>query len=136
MYKTILVEKEYPPVGEFVTTIDEDGKHRVYKINKDRTWTLRDSDGVDSPPNNLKITQWLKKCDRGDFIEIAIKYREIEALEKKKQDLYGLRDNVKEILNGHIEIPEEEIFALFNQLDKLSKYLDTNINRIHGAVGV
>jgi hypothetical protein len=136
MYKIISIEKEYPPVGEFVTTIDEAGKHRVYKMNKDKTWTMRDYDGVDSPPNNLKIAQWLKKCDRGDFIEIAFKYKEIEALKKKKQDLYGLRENVKEILNGHVEIPEEEIFKLFNQLEKLSKYLDANIDKIHGSVGL
>ncbi len=73
---------------------------------------------------------------RDDFTRIAIEYQGIENLKDKKQKLYGLRQQVIDILQGHYEIPEEEVLKLFNQLEGLSKYLDDSINKIYQRVGV
>lgn len=134
MYKTISIKKQYPKIGEFVTTIDKNGEHRVCKMNKDNSFTMRDADGVNSPNNNIEITHWLKKCDKDDFCEIASDYKEIESLRRKKQDLYNIRFQIIGILEGHIEIPEEEIFKVNKQLDDLSKYLDKNIKDIYSRI--
>jgi hypothetical protein len=136
MFKKVSILQELPPVGQFVTTIDKDGQHRVYRMNGDKTWCMRDLDGRESPNNNLPITHWLKEgIDRDTFFKIAILNQEIDLTKEKKQKLFGLQSQVIEILKGHTEIPQEEILDLFNQLEKLSKYLDAHIKKQFDNVG-
>ena len=61
MFKEISIEEELPPIGKFVTTIDEAGQQRVHRMNEDGTWFMRDANGTNSPNNNLLITHWLKE---------------------------------------------------------------------------
>lgn len=136
MYQTISIEKESPPFGEFVTTIDKNGEHRVYRMNKDKTWTMRDSDGTNSPINNLEITHWLKKFDRSDFLKLVLAHQEIKETENKKAKLFGLKSDIIEILRGHTEIPQEDLFKTFNQIEKLCGHLDEYIKTKYSALGV
>jgi len=136
MYKKVSLKEELPPVGEYVTVIDEKDNYRAYAMNKDGSWTLRDSDGINSPNNNLKLTHWIKKCDRDDYLEISRQISLINNIKEKKLQLQGLKDRVIEILKGHVEIPEKEVFLVFQNLDVLSKYLDAEILRINKSFDI
>ncbi len=61
-YKKVSIEEKFPPLMKFVTTIDENGEHRVYRLTK-HGWNMRDGDGINSPNNNLQITHWLEEVD-------------------------------------------------------------------------
>jgi hypothetical protein len=67
--------------------------------------------------------------DRDTFFKAYALYRETELIKEKSQKLFELKGIVVKILEGHIEIPEEEIFKLFAQLDILIKHLDTGIDK-------
>lgn len=58
----IPVELKLPEEGKWVTTIDEAGEHRVYRLTE-YGWNMRDADGVNSPNKNLKITHWLEEVE-------------------------------------------------------------------------
>jgi hypothetical protein len=60
MYRKVKVSERLPEVGKFVTTIDEAGEHRVYRLTE-HGWNMRDSDGDNSPNNNLPIIFWLEE---------------------------------------------------------------------------
>lgn len=74
IFKKVSIEDRLPEKNKFVTTIDEAGEHRVYRLTE-HGWNMRDSDGTNSPNNNLKITHWLEEVeDSGfkiDFFELA-----------------------------------------------------------------
>lgn len=66
-FRKISIKEELPPIGKFVTTIDKDSEHRVYRLEKIEPvglfWNMRDADGINSPSNNTEITHWLKEVD-------------------------------------------------------------------------
>ena len=93
-YRKVSIKEELPMVGKFVTTIDEAGEHRVYRLNNDATWFMRDSDGINSPNNNLPITHWLKP----EFSQDEIKYLEskywfAESIDKTSFTRKSIHDN-------------------------------------------
>lgn len=67
-YIKVSIKEELPKSGLFVTAIDIEGNQRVYCHNNDDTWTMRDADGINSPNNNLQITDWLKPSFSEDEI--------------------------------------------------------------------
>lgn len=56
---------------------------------------------------------------------------QIRLEEEKKQNLLKTKNTIKEILIGHVEIPEEEIFEAFNKIIGLSKYIDASIEKYY-----
>jgi hypothetical protein len=65
--------------------------------------------------------------DRHLFHQANWLYNSIQNAENAGKELHGLKAKIVEILKGHTEIPEEEIYAFRNQVDKLGKYLDVYI---------
>ena len=61
-------------------------------------------------------------------------YTQIERIKEKQSKLFSLKDEIKKILEGHVEIPEEEVFAAFYQLEKLSSYLDKNVEDMYSHI--
>ena len=59
IFKAISIKDELPPLNKFVTTIDEAGEHRVYRLTE-HGWNMRDAAGINSPNDNLPILYWLK----------------------------------------------------------------------------
>lgn len=76
-YKKISVEERFPEIGKFVTTIDTDNQHRVYRLTE-YGWNMRDADGINSPNNNLCITHWLEEVDLSEVIDNARKWTEFD----------------------------------------------------------
>jgi len=72
--------------------------------------------------------------NRDSFHQAISIYHGIKATENKQSELYGLRSKVVQILEGHIEIPEDEIFNLFRQLEKLSEYLEKDIQKAYKQI--
>lgn len=62
MYRKVAVTERLPELNKFVTTIDTDNEHRVFRFTESG-WNMRDSDGVNSPNNNLPITHWLEEIE-------------------------------------------------------------------------
>lgn len=62
LYRTVPIVDRLPPLGEWVTTIDQAGNHRVYRLIE-HGWNMRDVGGTNSPPDNLPMTYWLEKVD-------------------------------------------------------------------------
>ncbi len=61
-FKKVSITEKEPPLNKFVTTIDEAGEQRVYRLT-DYGWNMRDADGENSPCNNLPITHWLEEAN-------------------------------------------------------------------------
>lgn len=59
-YRAIPLEEELPPINKYVITRDEDGEHIVYR-RTEYGWNMRDTNGINTPNDNLKITHWLKE---------------------------------------------------------------------------
>lgn len=72
--------------------------------------------------------------ERESFNKAINIYHYIKAMENKKTELYGLRNKIIQILEGYIEIPEEEVFAVFNKLEKLSQYLEKDIQKAYKEI--
>jgi hypothetical protein len=66
MYRKVDVTERLPKLMKFVTTIDTNNEHRVYRLT-DHGWNMRDADADNSPNNNLPITHWLEEIQ-----EIAV----------------------------------------------------------------
>jgi hypothetical protein len=62
MYRKVLISERLPEIGKFVTTIDEAGEHRVYRLTE-HGWNMRDADGDNSPNNNLPMIYWLEEIN-------------------------------------------------------------------------
>lgn len=135
IYQAISIKRELPPVGKFVTTIDTAGEQRVYRINEDKTWSMRDLDGSDSPNNNLPVIYWLKESiDLDTCHKIACYLDLIKALKEKQFKILDLKNEIKEILKGHVEIPEEKVYDVFNDIDQLSDCLNINIEKYYSKL--
>lgn len=72
--------------------------------------------------------------DRSKFYEVSYLYSEIQLLQDKEKKMYDLRRRIIKILKGHLEIPEEELLSVFNGLEKLSKYLEKDIERLNKKI--
>lgn len=62
VYRKISIHERLPELNKWVTTIDTDNQHRVYRLTK-HGWNMRDTDGDNSPDNNLPITHWFEESD-------------------------------------------------------------------------
>ena len=62
MYRKVDVAERLPELMKFITTIDTDNEHRVYRFT-DYGWNMRDANGDNSPNNNLPITHWLEEIE-------------------------------------------------------------------------
>jgi hypothetical protein len=69
--------------------------------------------------------------DRHSFHKANVTYQRIQMVEKQKSKLWNLKAEVVEILKGHTEIPEEEIYGMFSKIESLCKYLDKDIERMY-----
>jgi hypothetical protein len=69
-----------------------------------------------------------------DYHTANIAYEQIKSLETKKTKLYELKQQIKEILKGHTEIPEEKVFEAWNRIDDLCKYLDAKIESVYKKI--
>ena len=65
--------------------------------------------------------------DRDEFSRVIWIDRRITLEEAKVQKLHSMKSEIVEILKGHIEIPEDDIFATWNCIDKLMNHLKSNI---------
>lgn len=72
--------------------------------------------------------------NRDTFSECNIINLRIKQLEEQKSKLLNIKNEIIEILRGHTEIPEEELFTVFNNIKKLSKYLDVDIEKLYERV--
>lgn len=61
-------------------------------------------------------------------------YQKIQLEEENKRKLYGLKDQIIELLKGHIEIPEEKIFCIFREIKDLCGYLDKSIEELYQKI--
>jgi len=57
MYKKVLLKDELPPIGVYITTIDSNNNHVVYKMNEDKSFTMKGT----YENNNSPIIYWLKE---------------------------------------------------------------------------
>jgi len=62
IFRKVAVTERLPELMKFVTTIDIANEQRVYRLTK-YGWNMRDSDGGNSPNNNLVITHWLEEVE-------------------------------------------------------------------------
>ena len=86
MYRKVKVSERLPEAGKFVTTIDEAGEHKVYRLTE-HGWNMRDADGDNSPNNNLPIIFWLEEIKEYGSEEIIGKVSErFKELEHKNCD--------------------------------------------------
>lgn len=86
MYRKVKISERLPEVGKFVTTIDEAGEHRVYRLTE-HGWNMRDVDGDNSPNNNLPIIFWLEEIKGYGSEELIGKVSErFKDLEHKNWD--------------------------------------------------
>jgi hypothetical protein len=92
-FKKVSVTERLPELNKFVTTIDEAGEHRVYRlVNVEpvgNSWNMRDADGINSSNNNLPITHWLEEVDLSEMEAKANKY---DVLDEKISACYGKED--------------------------------------------
>lgn len=72
--------------------------------------------------------------DRHLFHQANWIYTKIKQEEEKSTRLYNLRNQIKEILSGHIEIPEELIFEIFHKIDGLREYVDKGIEEAYKQI--
>lgn len=72
--------------------------------------------------------------DRGLFYEANWIYLLIKKEEEKKNKLLNIKDQIIEILKGHIEIPEEELFDIFRRIKKLSEYIEKDIQKAYKQI--
>lgn len=66
MYKEVLLTERLPEMGVWVTMIDTEGNHRVYR-RTEHGYNMRDSDGLMSPSNNLAFVCWLEKVNLKEY---------------------------------------------------------------------
>lgn len=84
-YQKVSIKEELPPLGKFVTTIDSENEHRVFRLvdtSEGLMWNMRDADGSNSPNNNNTITHWLKELvafNLNGIYDMAQKYMKLEA---------------------------------------------------------
>ncbi len=60
--------------------------------------------------------------------------QQIEIDKNKKQKLHALKGEIKQILAGHLEIPEEEVYKAFAQIDVLMIWVDKSIDRHNNRI--
>lgn len=72
--------------------------------------------------------------DRHLFHKANSIYSRIKLEEEKSAKLYDLRDQIIEILKGHIEIPEELIYATFSKIDELKEYVEKGIEEAYEQI--
>lgn len=72
--------------------------------------------------------------DRSLFHEANWIYLLIKKEEEKKEKLLNIKDQIVEILKGHIEIPEEELFDVFTKIKKLSEYIEKDIQKAYKQI--
>lgn len=103
-FEKVSIEKELPQIGKFVTTIDEANQQRVYRLVKVEpiglSWNMRDTDGINSPNNNLKITHWLKEVDLSNIFAYADSYAQLE----RKIEACYVDENDNEIDDDNIDL--------------------------------
>ncbi len=76
-FQKVSVKGRFPEPRKFVTTIDEAGEHRVYRLTE-HGWNMRDMDGDYSPNNNLPITHWLEEVDLTGELSKAQKWDDLD----------------------------------------------------------
>lgn len=104
MYRKVKVSERLPEIGKFVTTIDEAGEHRVYRLTEDG-WNMRDADGIHSPNNNLAIIYWLEEFKNYGSVELIGSVEErFKELEHKNWDWKGFYHGW---LEGRMNLLEE-----------------------------
>lgn len=71
MYRKISIDERLPDLMQFVTTIDANNEHRVYRLTE-QGWNMRDADGINSPDNNTPITHWLEEVPDAEELGMTI----------------------------------------------------------------
>lgn len=102
MFRKVKVSERLPEVGKFVTTIDEAGEHRVYRLTE-YGWNMRDADGNNSPNNNLPITCWLEEFDG---TELERKAKLLDEIDESVSKFYDEDDEGNQDEGGLISIGE------------------------------
>ena len=64
-YVPISVKERLPELMKFVPTIDIDGEIIIYR-RTENGWNMRDSRGINTPPDNKEIICWLEKVQLFD----------------------------------------------------------------------
>jgi hypothetical protein len=86
-YKKISVKERQPQLNKFVTTIDVNNEHRIYRLTENG-WNMRDSDGTNSPNNNLEIEYWLEEVsDIDNNTEKSLDVTSVEDAKNKVSDI-------------------------------------------------
>lgn len=61
-FKKVLIKDRLPELMKFVTTIDLNDEHRVYRLTE-YGWNMRDADGDNSTNNNIELVYWLEEVN-------------------------------------------------------------------------
>jgi Ni,Fe-hydrogenase I small subunit len=72
--------------------------------------------------------------DRSKFHEANWIYKKIQLEEAKKSKLLKIKSKIIDILEGHVEIPEDELFATFAKIEKLAEYLEADIKNAYNNI--
>lgn len=72
--------------------------------------------------------------DRSLFHEANWAYQRIRQAEEKKKKIFGLKDQIIEILKGHTEIPEDELLDVFMRIKGLAMHLDKAIEHHYKTI--
>lgn len=72
--------------------------------------------------------------DISNFHEANLLYTYIKDCEDKMVELSKIKDKIVEILVGHTEIPQKEIYDTFNKIDNLNKYLKQDIENKYDKI--
>ena len=62
IFRKVAIEDRLPELNKFVVLIDEAGEMIIYR-RTDLGWQMRESNGINTPNNNLKLVYWLEEVE-------------------------------------------------------------------------